>query len=745
MQKALHAAEESLGVHEKQHSREMSRRRMRIEGTLSLHMRRMEDRVKRVSDEWRWHFSARSAETVRGVKAERDDATLKLRESERDRSALAVQLESASDRAKIETEAYRSAACGVSTLKTESRHLRDELEQCRRALADVSFERDRLRVDLEALAADNHRVSSGLPPPACPAPLPQSDTRVCVLHQEATQAAKVEALWEDESDRWEEQLRDALDDAKAAKGAFPAGPKAHSAESIHSLCASTARVVRMREREHINAFFDSRPSWIMEELASVLHDRGYLEAMWDTKPFQELRGEEKRTDFARLERDYWHSRFGLHLHLHERMAWRLLSRINDVGSKQLNPKTGRPERVVFWQGDNRQDNVVYVPRIIPPVHQCISLFDDMVEELALSVDPSGQIMFQDLDTVVQQVITEDRQCQPELELFTGQDAYDYWLICSGDGATRRKWSIVHWIMRNLYTPQATQSCKLIALARDMKDNRKGARATMGEVNIGKLSALDHGVTQVNAAKLTPQQLAREAAVVARDQALHGEAEPDTETAALRLAVFAARDAKAPSADVPPFEVHTRLCMCCDLKAQREMTNWIGSGGCCCTENDAWHYVPTERRSTLTTWVEVERWLDGFCHLATLREMYRWAHRALPGEELPEPCDLCAFGHGSVEERRAEYAACLKSCASLREQAEKGKSKAERGAYHKACLKHAHSHKNIRLGEEGVPDIKIPMVQWLLDMLHMIFLNLPKVACKKTIFELCPGSLARDPW
>ena len=114
--------------------------------------------------------------------------------------------------------------------------------------------------------------------------------------------------------------------------------------------------------------------------------------------------------------------------------------------------------------------------------------------------------------------------------------------------------------------------------------------------------------------------------------------------------------------------------------------------------------------------------------------------AQPGKELPEPCTApgCTFGHGTVEQRQAEYAAEGSRYAQLEVAAQK--SQAGRDAFNAACLRHAHRHRNVRWRRRGVPVTRIPKSSCWLELLHSIPLNAAKLLVKHTIVKYLPGAL-----
>ena len=86
----------------------------------------------------------------------------------------------------------------------------------------------------------------------------------------------METNWETAVGDLGAKLEEAIEELKIARVSFPKGPKVHDEESLEALSYNGVLTARKRERDYLNAFFDSRPSWQMSELAKVLEKRGCL-------------------------------------------------------------------------------------------------------------------------------------------------------------------------------------------------------------------------------------------------------------------------------------------------------------------------------------------------------------------------------------------------------------------------------------------------------------------------------------
>ena len=128
-----------------------------------------------------------------------------------------------------------------------------------------------------------------------------------------------------------------------------------------------------------------------------------------------------------------------------------------------------------------------------------------------------------------------------------------------------------------------------------------------------------------------------------------------------------------------------------------------------------------------------------CVSPTLRTRRIRAHRPLPGKELPEPCDCCNFGHGTEDETRQQMA----DEAAEETRLDADKSKNGKARFSRWRMQHAQTHGNVQPGKYGEPFFEIELDEFVLDLLHLAELNVPKIIWKHAILNNCSDEDAHD--
>ena len=108
------------------------------------------------------------------------------------------------------------------------------------------------------------------------------------------------------------------------------------------------------------------------------------------------------------------------------------------------------------------------------------------------------------------------------------------------------------------------------------------------------------------------------------------------------------------------------------------------------------------------------------------ERFDLAHEARPGETVPRPCPACDFGHGDEAETARLYKELLATEARL--------SAVETKAGKAAFSRWRMPHFNVQPAEYGRPLLHYDMDNFILDMLHLAELGVPKTPWKHGILN-----------
>jgi hypothetical protein len=347
------------------------------------------------------------------------------------------------------------------------------------------------------------------------------------------------------------------------------------------------------------------------------------------------------------------------------------------------------KRKVLWENPFNSKDVLYVPYTVPTPSSFKDDFNEYASQNDLYQTNAGQVALQRLSSLIPYVITRDHEFQPPLHTFTG-DGEAYEILLQGDGARRGTRAFTQWVFKNAYRDSASPHLLfLFALALKLKDNRSGAALTFG-AETAVLNSLQGGVVTV----------------------------PD------------------PYAEGMFLEVKTKLSMTLDLCAERDFFGII-NGGCMCQGHDGLHRLPKNRRAQFKSWALADEWCSG-CKEPTLLEQHTLAHRAYDGAELPEPCTKCEFGHGTHEQRVAEYALDLST--EVRMVTEAAETQEAKTKLDTQMLGHAHSHGNVRWGWRGTPPIMVPKANTYLEKLHSWHLNAAKQHLKHAHMKNMPDAI-----
>ena len=507
----------------------------------------------------------------------------------------------------------------------------------------------------------------------------------------ALDAAELQAV---ELERAVEHSRAKLE--KLEKLLPPLAPRPRSEEHWARMTAAALRKARSRERKYISSFLDGR-AWDMGDWASVLDQmvdddgESLLDDLWETKEVQQRHFEEVRLIFRKLEREHWGERLGMHCRLELNMTYANMLQLSQAASKVYKADSDFYAPKIFAVNPFDKKDVLTVPRILPPRSRVEPEARRLEDTLGLEMSESGRITHKPLLRCLNEIVTEDmgKRGMPSLEQFLEQGR-TLTLAVQLDATGYGKLQISSIVIKNPWASHSAQQLRIFGVG-TCDDGRAGATRLCGPEN--------H--TLINQLLDCQQLLLREGVLLPPGSTrLPGDA-----VLKLKLVV------------VP------------DLSCMRHCEHLGQSGMCGCSRDAALRCIPCAP----STVAEMTELCTSTCHVHTQQERWDWTHWPRPGEKLPRPCTMpgCTYAHEDPAEDFAAFKAHL-----LALLADTSKGSARRLSEYRA--KHSNAHRNVKPGEHGQPFFDAPdMKSFLVDMLHGLYLNLPKIAWKHAILANCP--------
>jgi hypothetical protein len=514
------------------------------------------------------------------------------------------------------------------------------------------------------------------------------------LHAEAeaaaSEASRSMSLLIDKCNRASVRADQALSCLSQARKDFPAGPKEFTADELEEMTAVHFRQVRSREMRFFKAVLMSR-SWCIANVATVLHDLGWVDSLMEEKEFCTYLGDHTRNILARCEGVHWGVNFGLWMHLEEKLPSRRVRRIRAAGSEKYDPETDRFKRKELWVNRHNQKDFIYVPYTVPAPCSYADEVTDYSSMFGLTGSEDGSCAIQSVELLVPHVITRDHHRQGHsLEHF---EANGFEIILQGDGARRGIKAFCQWVFKNQYIDSESAALvHLICLALGLKDDATGAMTAWGD-QLAVIQSIDGRVWDI----LDP---------LGSDRV---------------------------------YKIRTTLGMTLDLHAERIFFG-IMAGGCLCQGWELQHGVPINHRAILTTTPLVLEWVSR-CVEPLMFEHNALAHQAQPGEDIPGPCSQCPLYNGTLDQRRAANDVELAKYRQMVADAEK--SLEAKTLFDDCCLDHAHRHRNVRWRLRGIPPVQVPKKNVYLELLHSIPLNACKLQTKHAFLKFLPCQIRAE--
>ena len=431
-----------------------------------------------------------------------------------------------------------------------------------------------------------------------------------------------------------------------------------------------------RERACLTTFLRTH-SWRIEDLASVLHETGLLSKLFGTREFTKLYMEKVNALMKQLEVEHFGEGLGMFLHFEMKLSPEKILQLSQAASKRYRVEVDRYVGKTLLHDRWCKTNVVYVPRIAPPISKLRGIIEKVNATLGVTAAENGRIAFRSFDVVIQELLARDpgRGCMPTLERIRAEQI-TIPIVISFDGTGFGSQSFNTIAVNNPYLAKSPENLHIFGLG-NCKDDKGGTKRLLGpnrDIINAYLAASRRGECAPNGAGLR----------------------------------------------IKPYVVT-------DTAALRHTEHLAKSGWCGCSSDTALREVPEKP----TTVEELTTTLS-LCRSLTCEERFILSHSPLPGESgLPRPCTAkgCQFAH-NPETAAAELAQLRATEKELAADA----SKKGKAAFSKWRMAHADNHLNVQPGEYGEPMLHHDMCDQLLDALHLAELNLPKIIFKYSLLQ-----------
>ena len=385
---------------------------------------------------------------------------------------------------------------------------------------------------------------------------------------------------------------------------------------------------------------------------------------------------------ALIEGAHFNARMAVHFRLFCHMSIAILELCNNLACMDYNRETDSYERRVLRNMLNGLK--IYVPRFIPARCRWEPEYLEYSAKLNLATDDNdGRLCWVPFHDVMSRMFRFDGDLLPPLELFTPENPFV--IVLQVDATGFGSLSISQMIYRNVYVSQSPRHCHLAALLRGGDDYE--------------------GTGRLHNTVAAPMQQARLSGGIPHPL------DPDRQLPTKFLG----------SGDKMGI-LH--------INARSQM--------CTCRGTDQRLAIPPRHRMIDGFDSHAAPQLRARCVRPTFVQMVQDAHEIVPGETAPRPCRHpgCKFAHGGEGRPTplAEYEASKQSLSKLvaSDDEQDGKTLKKRRSTH--LEKHGNQHEHKR------PHTEFDMDDWILDLLHYLYLNIPKGTFKYTFRYKSPDEV-----
>ena len=382
----------------------------------------------------------------------------------------------------------------------------------------------------------------------------------------------------------------------------------------------------------------------------------------------------------RIEEEEFGEVFGMFLHYEMYLTMDKIFRLTQAACMKFNKANDRyTSKILLYNPYKKYDpyhpsrHVVKVPRIAPPLNKMVATKKKIEEKLNVQAAENGRLAFTSFIEVCQKLVAQDcgLQGMPSLPFFAAGNKLPIVIQFDGTGFGSQQINTI--ALNNPATSQSAQMLRIFGLG-NCSDDRDGTTRLLGENR-----------TIIN-------KMMREDACVTCDDV----------------------DVK--------FSIFVTL----DVAALRHTEHLANSGWCGCSRDFALRQTPAKPNNVAEMYKLLEQ-----CHEPTCEERFLWAHMPQPGEALPRPCTApgCTFGHNRATVGADHTAMLAEEEALTKDSTKKGKA-----AFSRWRMAHAHEHYNVQPGKYGEPMLHHDFCNVILDALHLVELNMPKIPWKHNILN-----------
>ena len=420
----------------------------------------------------------------------------------------------------------------------------------------------------------------------------------------------------------------------------------------------------------------------------LFDDLGMLAKLFGTKEHNRLYFSQVGKLVKEIEMLDYGLDYGLYLHFEMNLTLPKILQLTQAASKRFDLARNFYASKIVLRDPHSKENVIYVPRIAPPTSRLEPAINAIRERLGIESAADGRMAFIKFDAVMQEVLTREPgfHDMPPLPAFFG-GALELPVIISRDATGHGNMQLTTIAVR---LPWQSQSAEVLY------------PFGLGSCDDGKASTLK---------LLGPNREAINSLVQAR-----------------RSGTLAEYEVRGTSIKVKP-----HLYFVDDVSALRHGQLLANAGFCSCPREVALRKVPTDRRpTTIAEMVELVEGPCAPCQSPTAYEMCVLGHRRVEGKLVPCTASGCTFAHNaSIAE--AEESAMLATEAEHLAAVKQG-VKGAKQRYSKWRMNHANSHGNVQPGKEGEGIFDHDMLDQILDALHFVELNLPKIPWKHGVLN-----------
>ena len=431
-----------------------------------------------------------------------------------------------------------------------------------------------------------------------------------------------------------------------------------------------------REQKRFDSFLSSH-AHCPEDLATVLSKHGLLEKLFDTHAGFDIYYDRVKALMLKLEHEDYGVSFALFLRFELKLTLSKILEVTKAGCKEYNRKLDRYKAKVILYHRHRKNVFLKVPRLAPPASKLIPIIESVEKSLGCEHSSDGSIAFRPVAIVFQDLLARDpgTHGMPPLPFYLG-GAHPVPIVVQWDATGFGKLQLTTAAVRNPFLPMSAQQLRVLGIG-NCGDGKSGTKALMGP-NIDTINSW------ISSDRLVEVDI-----------------------------------------DDTPQEFKPGVYISTDVSALRHTEHLANSGWCCCGRDFALRTTPKKPE----TYAEMHALLEQ-CKSPTATERFDLAHEPRPGETVPRPCPACNFGHGTEAETLELYAELLAMDAKLSALL----TKAGKAAYSKWRMAHAAMHHNVQPGEYGRPLLHYDLNDFILDLLHLAELGVPKTPWKHGILN-----------